>query len=492
MRGFFGGLLVGGVAVTGVAAITSLSFPLPQRPELVANTPTAGGDPAPTEQGSGQAPAGKDADLVELAPRAPDAGQSTGDDLDAMADSDTKPGDKPSVGEATGGLNTPQATGNTDVVVKTDDPVAPTSATTELPAPDDQAQAPSVVEQPSQPTAPTVEDSGTGFGTSQTAEDAAPAPPAPEQAEPETATAAPETQAPTTEDAPNPDTQTAQEPAPEVPAPEADAEPPQQAEAPSEGSLAGTAPSPSIGTPVVPLTERDTVAATQASLDVIPIEAYAAPFENTEDKPLMAIVLIDDEDSLGLEALQEFPYPLSFAIDPSKPGAADKMKTYREAGFEVLAMTNLPAAATAQDAEVSMSVWLDTLPETVAIIEGTGSGIQGNRALSDQVAAIAGGTGRGLVTQDNGLNTAQKLAARAGVPSAVVFRDFDGAGQTPTVMRRFLDQAAFRAGQEGAVIMLGRVRPDTVSALILWGLQDRASRVALAPISAVLRREQDQ
>ena len=54
-------------------------------------------------------------------------------------------------------------------------------------------------------------------------------------------------------------------------------------------------------------------------------------------------------------------------------------------------------------------------------------------------------------------------------------------------MRRFLDQAAFRAGQEEAgVIMMGRVRPDTISALLLWGLQDRASRVALAPVSALL------
>ncbi len=135
-----------------------------------------------------------------------------------------------------------------------------------------------------------------------------------------------------------------------------------------------------------------------------------------------------------------------------------------------------------------MSVWLEALPETVAVLEGTKSGIQGNRELSGQVSAIAGGTGRGLITQNNGLNTVQKLAARDGVPSAVVFRDFDGAGQTPTVMRRFLDQAAFRAGQEGAVVMLGRVRPDTISALLLWGLQDRASRVALAPVSAVLKQ----
>ncbi len=57
------------------------------------------------------------------------------------------------------------------------------------------------------------------------------------------------------------------------------------------------------------------------------------------------------------------------------------------------------------------------------------------------------------------------------------------------MIRRFLDQAAFKAGQEGAVIMLGRLRPDTISALLLWGLQDRANSVALVPVSAVLTRE---
>ena len=37
--------------------------------------------------------------------------------------------------------------------------------------------------------------------------------------------------------------------------------------------------------------------------------------------------------------------------------------------------------------------------------------------------------------------------------------------------------------------MLGRVRPDTISALLLWGLQDRAERVALAPVSALLKSQ---
>ena len=217
-----------------------------------------------------------------------------------------------------------------------------------------------------------------------------------------------------------------------------------------------------------------------------PLEQYSEPFDNPDGRPLMSILLIDDAASIGAEALADFPYPLTFAIDPAAPGAVDKMRRYRAAGFEVVLLADLPAAATPQDAEVSLDVWRAEVPEAIAILEGTGTGIQGNRPLSDQVAAIARDSGLGLITQSKGLNTVQKLAARDGVPSAVVFRDFDGAGQTPTVMRRFLDQAAFRAGQEGAVIMLGRVRPDTISALLLWGLQDRAQRVALAPVSAVL------
>ncbi|MFK7753641.1 MAG: divergent polysaccharide deacetylase family protein [Sedimentitalea sp.] len=248
--------------------------------------------------------------------------------------------------------------------------------------------------------------------------------------------------------------------------------------------------SPSVGTPVVPLTDRNAQAALAqdpaVQNGVSPLLAYAVDFENPDDKPLMSIVLIDDEDSIGAEALADFPYPLTFAINPFDQGAAAKMQRHREAGFEVVALVDLPAQSRAQDVEVNLSVGFNAVPEALAVLEGTGSGVQGNRALSDQLTAYLGSTGRGLITQGNGLNTAQKLALRDGVPAAVVFRDFDGAGQTPTVMRRFLDQAAFRAGQEGAVIMMGRVRPDTVSALLLWGLQDRASRVALAPVSAVL------
>ena len=126
------------------------------------------------------------------------------------------------------------------------------------------------------------------------------------------------------------------------------------------------------------------------------------------------------------------------------------------------------------------------MPEAVAVLEGDAGGLQESREVSDQVARILADSGHGLVLYPQGLNTGQAIAARAGVPAATLFRDFDSKGQTATVIRRFLDQAAFK---EGSVIMLGRLRPETISALLIWGLQDRASRVAFVPVTRVLLPE---
>ncbi len=277
----------------------------------------------------------------------------------------------------------------------------------------------------------------------------------------------------------------------------ADEEADEQQLASAEGATSGGELGARLGTRVVPLTERSSTPTLIAGDDAAPSKAVLAdgrPFEiNAEafvaldNRPLMSIVLIDDAAAIGAEALQDFPYPLTFAISPQDPKAAEKMKARRAAGFEVLILADLPREATPQDAETAMGVWMQQLPQAVGILEGVDTGFQGNRPLADQMVAVMKATGYGMVTQNSGLNTVQKLALRDGMPAGVVFRDFDGAGQNPRAIRRFLDQAAFRARQEGAVIMLGRLRPDTISALLLWGLQDRASQVGLAPISAGLK-----
>ena len=231
----------------------------------------------------------------------------------------------------------------------------------------------------------------------------------------------------------------------------------------------------------------DAAAADEAPLP--PLQRFAAPFDNPGNKPLMAIVLIDDGGGpINFRALADFPYPISYAVDANWSGAGQAVQNYRAAGLEVLVLANLPEGASATDTEVAMQAYLSAVPEAVAVMEGTETGLQSSRAATEQLIPILQDSGHGLVLFSEGLDTAQKLISREGVPVASVFRDFDGKDQNATVIRRFLDQAAFKAGQEaGGVIMVGRLRAETVSALLLWGLQDRAASVALAPVSAVLQ-----
>ncbi len=295
------------------------------------------------------------------------------------------------------------------------------------------------------------------------------------------------------------------EPAPALPVTTPTVPAQQPATLPSVTQEADTTARPSIGRPATSLLDRSTptddaaqtedtaerAAPNEDGVPQKPLERYKATFDNPEGRPLLALVLMDngqnlDSAEVGVEALGSFPHPISIAVDTSLPAATERAEKYRSMGFEVMALINLPPNLAATDTEVAMSAALGVIPEAVGILEGDGDGLQGNRAMSDQVAAILNDTGHGIVWRPNGLDTAQKLAAREGVASRTLFRDFDSKGQTPVVIRRFLDQAAFRAGQEGSVIMVGRIRPDTISALLLWALQDRAQRIAVAPVSAAL------
>ncbi|WP_424833562.1 divergent polysaccharide deacetylase family protein [Ruegeria sp.] len=494
MGGFFGGLIAGAVTVLILSVALSLTTPLTRKPQVTTIAPQVADAPVleDTENMDGT---GREADLVDLPPQAPETPDEQADTLAGLEGAEEPPAAQPQTGEIPASLEAPSVPSETTITVAPEAPAA--LAATPVPQrPTPEVQPETVAEAPTPPEAPAAEPevAETVIEEQPEAEPEVAEQNVQDEAEEEQiAVVQPETEAP-----------------PEIELPELKSEPsvednpiavegeedtatrtlPRIATLPQIGSEQVSITTPSVGRRIVPLTERDdppaeTVVEEQAPPGK-PIEEYAASFENPEAKPLMSIILIDDEGAYGAEALKDFPYPLTFAVHPTDPEAAEKMARHRAAGFEVLAMADLPAAASAQDAEVSMSVWLDELPETVGILEGVDSGIQGNRKLADQVAAIAGDSGRGLITLGKGLNTVQKLAARNGIPSSVVFRDFDGARQDPNVMRRFLDQAAFRAGQEGAVVMLGRVRPETISALLLWGLEDRGNRVAMAPISAVM------
>jgi hypothetical protein len=89
----------------------------------------------------------------------------------------------------------------------------------------------------------------------------------------------------------------------------------------------------------------------------------------------------------------------------------------------------------------------------------------------EAAVGVAARAGQGFVAFPRGLNTAEQMAERADVPAATLFRLLDDEDQRATVITRFLGRAEFAAAQEGAVIVAGRTRPDTVTALFSWALR---------------------
>jgi polysaccharide deacetylase 2 family uncharacterized protein YibQ len=269
-----------------------------------------------------------------------------------------------------------------------------------------------------------------------------------------------------------------------------------------EGATAGARTLPQIVSPArnvpddsdagsdLPVAEFDTTIEAPARSDLPAIEAFAAPFDGGETRPLMAVVLFDEpDDRLDIETLTRFSFPVAFAIDPSRPDAAERAAIYREAGFEVLMIASvIPEGATASDTEVALSAARERVPEAIALIDTPEGRVQSDRAVLEAAVGAAAGEGQGFVAFPRGLNTAEQTAERAGVPAATLFRLLDDEDQRATVITRFLGRAEFAAQQEGAVIVAGRTRPDTVTALFSWALGDRNEGVAIAPVSAVLQR----
>lgn len=318
----------------------------------------------------------------------------------------------------------------------------------------------------------------------------------PEGAVPQPEAALPEP-APTTEAAPPASVDETPKASPEV-APAVETAPTEVADAPliapdptlpSAGTLPADAPVTAEADPLPKI--GDTTEAAPAAEDQksdLPLIAYARKFENPEGKPGFAIVLIDPgTEGIDRAALAALPFPVTFALDPTQPKAAEQAAIYRAAGQEVVILaTALPKGAQASDVEVAMVALASALPETVAVMDGPEPAFQSDRPLATLVVPVVGGQGRGLLTWDRGLNAADQVARREKVPAAVVFRDLDAAGESAQVIRRYLDRAAFKAAQEGRVTVVGRAVPETIAALLEWSVEGRAATVALAPLSAVL------
>lgn len=280
--------------------------------------------------------------------------------------------------------------------------------------------------------------------------------------------------------------------------------PPQEDTSPdSAAALATLPPTPGLGGVVAgvvtgrlprigdaPASDAATADPTTAedSKLLTPLIRFARPFENPSGKPLFAVILIDSGGpEVDRAALAALPFPVTFAIDPTTPGATRAAALYRKAGQEVIMLASgIPQGALAADLQVTFESHAATLPEAVAVLDIETDGFQNNRALASQVITVIKDQGRGVLTWDKGLNAGDQVAQRAGLASGVVFRSLDAEGESAAMQRRYLDRAAFKAAQDGRVMVVGQTRPETIAALLKWALEGRATSVALAPVSATL------
>ena len=222
-----------------------------------------------------------------------------------------------------------------------------------------------------------------------------------------------------------------------------------------------------------------------------PMQDFARAFTpGSPPKPLFAILLRDIGDKgMPRAELLKLPFPVSIVLDPLAPDANAAMQAWRGAGQEVvIAMGGLPVGAEASDVAQTFQALSTSLPQAVALIDASGTTFQNDRPLASLVVPEVQSAGMGLVTFDEGLDAADQIARRNGVPAAQVFRRLDAKGEGGDVIRRYLDRAAFKAAQDGAVVVLGDTSADTVAAILEWTVEGKASGVTLAPLTAVLGR----
>lgn len=222
--------------------------------------------------------------------------------------------------------------------------------------------------------------------------------------------------------------------------------------------------------------------------DAPAILRFAAPDTADAGAPRLSVVMLD----MGLlddpvSAVSSIPFPVTIGIDPEAPNAAARAARWRDAGYEVAAMVRLPAGARPSDVEVTYEAAFAALPEAVALLDAGGAGLNADGDVTAQALDHLAKEGRGLVALPHGLATPLRQARDRGVPAVEIYRDLGEVGQDDRVIRRFLDQAAFRARLQGQVTLLAELNPETITALTLWGNRAGREGVSPAPVSALLR-----
>lgn len=222
---------------------------------------------------------------------------------------------------------------------------------------------------------------------------------------------------------------------------------------------------------------------------------HAIAFGGDPSRPMMSIILIDEGGSSELRAgLTALTAPITFGITADIEGAGDVAEQYAGAGFELVAVLpqegNLALTTDSETDEVTPTIArvLANVPNAATILDPIDSPLPQNRRLAGALLETLKRTGHGLLThRGNGLNNVPIIADQEGVPSELIYRVIDEVPGSANIALA-LERAVLDASRGGSVIVVGRVRQETVTTLFSWLLGSGAREVTIAPVSAILQK----
>ncbi|GGA11297.1 divergent polysaccharide deacetylase family protein [Neptunicoccus cionae] len=229
-----------------------------------------------------------------------------------------------------------------------------------------------------------------------------------------------------------------------------------------------------------------------ATPEIGALRANANDFTPT-GKPLVSVVLLDNgQIEEKLSKFSRLGLPLAIAIPVDQPNVPAKARAYRNAGFEVLALSprdvklSLPGGQTEDQVAALLEQFFTLMPEAIGLIDRPEALMQRDQRLVRSVVGYFAQTGHGIITYAGGLNAAPRLADQQDVAFGLVSHILNGAEDTETVVSGYLNRAARTARSKGSSIVLAIPNDETLTALLNWSLGINARTVSFAPVSAAL------
>lgn len=231
------------------------------------------------------------------------------------------------------------------------------------------------------------------------------------------------------------------------------------------------------------------------------LSVNAAPFEAAPDEPLVAVVL---DNAAANPLLHEtlFALGIPVTIGVVAGGAGDRVtgRMAREAGYEVVA--ELPLVAPGQsegamleydmaesDAAERTMLLMRRLPMAVAVTLPLEVPVPPEGAVLSGILDALGPLGFAYL-EHSVAPDAEPALASDGIERIVAVSRFSiPAGASAAEAHAILDRASAVAEETGAAVVMASAEENVLLAVQLWGDDDAVGQARLAPLSAVVRRQ---